>query len=359
MSPSSRNRSWPAQSVRLVGLVIGVALAWLLAARRRVKREEPAESQAAVADDFKTSVEVTHDDGALSRTGGPPHHAASDNGAIALGIQESPEQVQQVAAADDNRVRESAAQAVDSLDEDPDLLYDLADWLQSQHQNFPQITAERLRDRLLFERVAVVLKADEGLELSGCVGWHADGVKPVARDDAGILNKLSGNGTRQIGPTERDELRNAGLLGDEAQTVIVAPLEHEKAAFGVLLIGQDEPDSQASPRANGYLDAIGSFARSVAPDMHAWLLLRKLREQLASHGKAHEPSSGPTVPATVVAAESGTAELELRAEEAEAVTAESATVESDLPIVEAESATAESDPPTEESATADSETAGF
>ena len=321
----------------LVGLVIGVALAWLLAARRRVKREEPAESQAAVADDFKTSVEVTHDDGALSRTGGPPHHAASDNGAIALGIQESPEQVQQVAAADDNRVRESAAQAVDSLDEDPDLLYDLADWLQSQHQNFPQITAERLRDRLLFERVAVVLKADEGLELSGCVGWHADGVKPVARDDAGILNKLGGNGTRQIGPTERDELRNAGLLGDEAETVIVAPLEHEKAAFGVLLIGQDEPDSQASPRANGYLDAIGSFARSVAPDMHAWLLLRKLREQLASHGKAHEPSSGPTVPATV-AAESGTVDSELRAEEAEAVTAESATAESDLPTSESESA---------------------
>jgi len=347
----------------LVGLVIGVALAWLLAARRRVKREEPAESQAAVVDDFKTSVEVSQDDGVLSRTGGAPHHAASDNAAIALGIQESPEQVQQVAAADDNRVRESTA--VDSLDEDPDLLYDLADWLQSQHQNFPQITAERLRDRLLFERVAVLLKADEGLELSGCVGWHADGVKPVARDDAGILNKLGGNGTRQIGSTEHDELRNAGLLGDEAQTVLVAPLEHDRVPFGVLLVGQDQPDSQASPRANGYLDAIGSFARSVAPDMHAWLLLRKLREQLASHGKAHEPTSGAAVPATV-AAESGTAESDdLPA--AEPATAESegpaiefepvesGAAESELSARKVEAAAAESEVPTEESASAESE----
>jgi capsular polysaccharide biosynthesis protein len=346
----------------LVGLVIGVALAWLLAARRRVKREEPAESRASVVEDLKTSVDVNHDDGALSRTGGPPHHAASDNGAIALGIQDSPEQVQQVAAADDNRARESAAQAVDSLDEDPDLLYDLADWLQSQHQNFPQITAERLRDRLLFERVAVLLKADEGLELAGCVGWHADGMKPVTRDDAGILNKLGGNGTRQIGSTEHDDLRNAGLLGAEAQTVLVAPLEHDKVPFGMLLVGQDETDSQASNRANRYLDAIGSFARSVAPDMHAWLLLRKLREQLASHGKAHEPSSGPTGSATV-AAGSGTAESELLAEEAEAATAESATgeagtAESDLPAIESESETAESgaaelDSPTEESGAAE------
>jgi capsular polysaccharide biosynthesis protein len=340
----------------LVGLVIGVALAWLLAARRRVTREESAESQASVVDDLKTSVEVRHDDRVLSRTG--PHQAASANGAIASQIQEPPEKVQQVAA-DDNRVRESAGQVVDSLDEDPDLLYDLADWLQSQHQNFPQITAERLRDRLLFERVAVLLKADEGLELAGCVGWHADGMKPVARDDAGILNKLGGNGTRQIGSTEHDDLRNAGLLGDEAQTVLVAPLEHDKVPFGVLLVGQDEADSQASNRANRYLDAIGSFARSVAPDMHAWLLLRKLREQLASHGKAHEPSSGPTVPATV-AAGSGTAESELLAEGAEAATAESATgeagtAESDLPAIESESQTAESG--TAESGTAESETA--
>ena len=83
MSRYSQNRCLDGAIGALVGLVIGVALAWLLAAPAARKREEPAESQADVDDDFKTSVEVTHDDGALSRTGGPPHDAASDNGAIA------------------------------------------------------------------------------------------------------------------------------------------------------------------------------------------------------------------------------------------------------------------------------------
>ena len=71
-----------------IGALVGRSLGlrsrgcWPPAAR---EARRTSGSQAAVADDFKTSVEVTHDDGALSRTGGPPHHAASDNGAIALG----------------------------------------------------------------------------------------------------------------------------------------------------------------------------------------------------------------------------------------------------------------------------------
>ena len=113
------------------------------------------------------------------------------------------------------------------MDNDPDLLYSLAEWLESQHQNFPQITAERLRDRLLFDRVAVLLRTDDGLDLAGCVGWHPDGVRPVRRDDRRILNKLGGNGVRRIGSADRRALVNAGLLGNEAQTVIVAPLKHE------------------------------------------------------------------------------------------------------------------------------------
>jgi hypothetical protein len=56
----------------------------------------------------------------------------------------------------------------------------------------------------------------------------------------------------------------------------------------VLLVSQGVPDSGAPLRRNGNLDGIGSFARSVAPDLHAWLLLHKLREQLASHGTTQE-----------------------------------------------------------------------
>ena len=254
----------------VVGLVIGVALAWFLAARQRVRRsKETVESQAYVDDDAS---------------------------------QESPEQVGQLAEVDGNRVMESVGQAVNSLDKDPDLLYSLAEWLESQHRNFPQITAERLRDRLLFDRVAVLLKTDGGLDLAGCVGWHPDGVKPVRHDDRRILNKLGSNGVRRIGSADRRALVNAGLLGNDAQTIVVAPLKHENVAFGVLLVGQEEPDSEAAANGNGGFDGIGSFARSVAPDLHAWLLLHKLQEQLASPAKAKEQTTRPSVaePASAV-----------------------------------------------------------
>jgi capsular polysaccharide biosynthesis protein len=254
----------------VVGLVIGVALAWFLAARQRVMRsKETVESQAHV-----------------------DAHAS----------QESPEQVGQLAEVDGNRVMGSVGQAANSLDKDPDLLYSLAEWLESQHRNFPQITAERLRDRLLFDRVAVLLKTDGGLDLAGCVGWHPDGVKPVRHDDRRILNKLGSNGVRRIGSADRRALINAGLLGNDAQTIVVAPLKHENVAFGVLLVGQEEPDSEAAANGNGGFDGIGSFARSVAPDLHAWLLLHKLQEQLASHGKAKVQTTRPSVvePASAV-----------------------------------------------------------
>ena len=169
--------------------------------------------------------------------------------------------------------------------------HSLAEWLESQHQNFPQITAERLRDRLLFDQVAVLLKTDEGLDLAGCVGWQPIGVGPVGRYDQSILTELGGNGARLIGPADRRRLLKAGLLGNEAKTIIVAPLKHENVAFGVLLVGHKKPDSKAPPQRNGSVDGIGSFARSVAPDLHAWLLLHRLREQLASRDNAQEQTT--------------------------------------------------------------------
>ena len=131
---------------------------------------------------------------------------------IAYGIQASGlenESADSSRDVDDNRATESVGQAVNSLDKDPDLLYSLAEWLESQHQNFPQITAERLRDRLLFDRVAVMLNIDEGLDLAGCVGWHPDGVRPVGQDDPTILEKLGANGARRIESAERDKLLRA------------------------------------------------------------------------------------------------------------------------------------------------------
>ena len=98
-------------------------------------------------------------------------------------IQESSEQIR-LAEVDHNRVTASVRQALNSLIKDHNLLYSLAEWLESQHRDFPQITAERLRDRLPFDQVAVLLKTDEGLDLAGYVGWRPDGVGPVEHYDS-------------------------------------------------------------------------------------------------------------------------------------------------------------------------------
>jgi ElaB/YqjD/DUF883 family membrane-anchored ribosome-binding protein len=277
----------------VVGLVIGVALAWWLAARRRIKpSEDTAESQ--VHDDaLEVATEVVDDLVEQPLTHEPVSHALHVGG-VASDIQESPQQVPRLADVDQNGVTGSVRQTANTLGKDNDLLSSLADWLETQHQNFPQITAERLRDRLPFERVAVLLKADGGLDLAGSVGWHPDGVGPVGRYDLSILTKLGAKGARLIESADRRELVNAGLLGNDAQTIVVAPLEHENVAFGVLLVGHDERDSEASPQVNGSFDGIVSFARSVAPDLHAWLLLHRLRAQLASRGKAQDADPEPT-----------------------------------------------------------------
>jgi capsular polysaccharide biosynthesis protein len=273
----------------VVGLVIGFVLAWWLAARRVRPNQVTVESQAHMDEDLEEAIEVLQDLVEHPHADGPPFNVTSDIESTASDIQESAEQVR-LADVDHNRMTASVRQALNSLIKDHKALYSLAEWLESQHQDFPQITAERLRDRLPFDQVAVLLKTDEGLDLAGYVGWQPNGVGPVEQYAPSILTKLGGNGARLIGPADSSELLNAGLLGNKAKTIVVAPLEHENVAFGMLIAGKEEPNSEAA-QGNGNFDSIGSFARSVAPDLHAWLLLRGLREQLASRGKAQEQTT--------------------------------------------------------------------
>jgi capsular polysaccharide biosynthesis protein len=270
----------------VVGLLIGVVLAWWLAARRVRPDQVTVESQAQIDEDLEEAIEVLQDLVEHPHGDGPPSNVASDIGDTVSDTQESHEQVR-LAEVDHNRTTASVRQALNSLIKDHKLLYSLAEWLESQHQDFPQITAERLRDRLTFDQVAVLLKTDDGLYLAGYVGWHPDGVGQVEHYDQSILNKFVGNGARLIGSADRSELLNARLLGNKAETIVVAPLEHENVTFGMLLAGKEDANSEAA-QGNGNFAGIGSFAKSVAPDLHAWLLLRGLREQLASRGKAQE-----------------------------------------------------------------------
>jgi hypothetical protein len=67
--------------------------------------------------------------------------------------------------------------------------------------------------------------------------------------------------------------------------IVVAPLKHENVAFGVLLVGQEEPDSEAAANGNGGFDGIGSFARSVAPIFMPGCCCTNCKSKLASHAK--------------------------------------------------------------------------
>jgi capsular polysaccharide biosynthesis protein len=273
----------------VVGLVIGGVLAWWLAARRVRPDQVAVQSQAHVDADLAEAIEVLQDLVEHPYVDGSPLNVASEIGGTVSAIQDSPKQVR-LADVDQNRMTGSVRQALNSLIKDHEALYSLAEWLESQHQNFPQITAERLKDRLPFDQVAVLLKTDEGLNLAGYAGWQPNELGSVEHYPPSILTKLGGNGARLIGPADSSELLNAGLLENNAKTIVVAPLEHENVAFGMLIAGKEEPHSEAA-QGNGNFDGIGSFARSVAPDLHAWLLLRGLREQLASRNKAQEQTT--------------------------------------------------------------------
>jgi capsular polysaccharide biosynthesis protein len=278
------------------GLAIGVVLAWWLAARRGRPEQLPVESQADIDEDFEEAIAVLQD--LIEHRNGAPTNRAPKVEDTASDIKESPAHVR-LAEVDHNPVTASVRQALSSLIKDHDLLYSLAEWLESQHWDFPQITAERVKDRLSYDQVAVLLKTEGGLDLAGFVGWRPNGAGPVEHYDPSILSKLGGNGARLIGSADRRKLLNAGLLGSEVKIIVGAPLEHENVVFGVLLAGREKPKSEAS-QANGSFDGIGSFARSVAPDLHAWLLLRGLRRQLASRKgeqtTSHVESDPPPAP---------------------------------------------------------------
>ena len=69
---------------------------------------------------------------------------------------------------------------------------------------------------------------------------------------------------RRIGSADRRALVNAGLLGNDAQTIVVAPLKHENVAFGVLLVGQKEPDSEPQ-NGNGISPVLARSLEALSP----------------------------------------------------------------------------------------------
>lgn len=82
--------------------------------------------------------------------------------------------------------------------------------------------------------------------------------------------RQAGRGWGAIDRTGRRELLNRDTRSDASELVVV-PLDHEGAAFGVLLAGRCGPDAKARPAVEGSVDGVVRFARRHPPDLHAWL----------------------------------------------------------------------------------------
>ena len=271
----------------LIGLVIGVALAWWLAGRRPAVThdEETAQGLAHRDEELEQANDVLH---APAEHSGPTEslpRAPGDVGVPRSDTNDSRSDALPPAHADLDRLSGSVRQVLETLDNNHHELY---------RKDFAQITAERLREDFPFDRVAVLVRIHDGLEVAGQVGWGTNELRSADHHDTSLLDSLGWTGPRLIGSAERRELRNVGIVTSAALTIVAAPLEHQEVPFGVLLAGQETPNGKVLPTGNGVMEGVGKFAEQVAPDLHTWLLLQRLRDQFDSgnHMQGHSSEAG-------------------------------------------------------------------
>jgi capsular polysaccharide biosynthesis protein len=268
----------------VIGLVIGVALAWWLAGRRPAVThdEETAQVLAHVDEDLEQADDVVHVPVEHSGSTESLPRAPGDVGVPRSDTNDPRSDALPAAHADLDRLSGSVRQVLETLDNNHHELY---------RKDFAQITAERLRENSPFDRVAVLVRIHDGLEVAGQVGWGTNELRSADHHDTSLLDSLGWTGPRLIGSAERRELRNVGIVTSAALTIVAAPLEHQEVPFGVLLAGQETPNGKVLPTGNGVMEGVGKFAEQVAPDLHTWLLLQRLRDQFNSGNDMQGQSS--------------------------------------------------------------------
>jgi capsular polysaccharide biosynthesis protein len=285
----------------LFGLVVGVALAWLLSTRRSAAALA-AESAAGprpwggAAGRDATSDAVTDEAwpveaGATDRRG--PATVPSGNGVRSYGdaaplVRGSVVQERQFSSA----AAVEGAAAAQPPEADGEVLIDLLTRLEAAlaeqplgvyHRTLPQVMAEELTNDAFADLVVVLLDDGAGsLEVVGSVGLAAE-EQPAAVDQGhGLLRQALDEGVSVVEDASRLPAA-AGIPG--AQTVeplVLLPLVQRSSWVGMLVVGRRSRDGRPPAAFNdGEIENLILYAADCVPLLNSLLLLRRLQQLLA------------------------------------------------------------------------------
>jgi hypothetical protein len=236
----------------LLGLVVGVGLAWWLTTHPPAATPTPAlEAPARIQ-------------GQLRRL----YHrlVPTANGAPAVSAYQTQDGI-----VDFSRLTTSIQQVLDSLDGPWEHLYD---------RDIPQMSTDEVAGRFPVDFVVLLLDDGQGLQLKGRVGLSPNPPPTGRRHDRELSDKLLGGGPRLATDGERGRLDDAGVPGGEAETLALVPLVHDEVAFGMVLAGQWSTNGQAPTLDDRHVQDIATCVQQLTPYLWAWLRLRHLKLRL-------------------------------------------------------------------------------
>jgi hypothetical protein len=248
----------------MTGLVAGASLAWWLASRSirfrsmQWRKRAPNGRELAVAGGSGGRDPEVVRGAKMSGSGASPSDAAEDN--------------EYETIVEFRQLTTSIQQVFRLLEGPGQQLYE---------GNVPQLVAEDIASQYPVEWVAVLLENGDGsLKVTGGVGLNAGEGQSAVHFD-GDMQEVLRAGPRLAAAEEQGRLAKLGVSSNSADAPLMVPLTYNGVGFGMLLVGQGGGNGDSSlPATRLDLHEIAMQARTTAPYLRAWLLLRSLRTRL-------------------------------------------------------------------------------
>jgi hypothetical protein len=149
-------------------------------------------------------------------------------------------------------------------------------------RELPQMAASEIATRLEADVIVLLLDNGQGLmEVSGQVGLSPDERQMSVEYSRDVMRELFRAGVGLIEDTDRVRGALTGIPGSQAETLILAPLVHERLGFGVLMAGRARGEA-GEMFSETDVEALMGFADGIAPSLRTVVLLRHLKGQLSA-----------------------------------------------------------------------------